>query len=98
METEYPSKYVCARLEDSTLSGAVPSIGNVKIKPVYNSRGFHGGDDYDDVLLRLAPGFRASALKMEIVCFSETLASTNQSTWCLHPREHHNNKISCLCS
>jgi hypothetical protein len=30
-----------------------------------------------------------SALKMETVCFSETLAPTNQSTWHQNPEEHH---------
>jgi hypothetical protein len=32
-----------------------------------------------------------STLKMERACFSETLASTNQSTQCLNPKEHHHN-------
>jgi hypothetical protein len=32
-------------------------------------------------------GVRASALKMETACFSETLASTNQSMWRLNPQK-----------
>jgi hypothetical protein len=35
---------------------------------------------------------RHLALKMVTVHFSETLASTNQSTWCLNPEEHHHYK------
>jgi hypothetical protein len=34
-------------------------------------------------------GFRASALKMETVCFSEKLASTDESTRRQNPEEHH---------
>jgi hypothetical protein len=30
-----------------------------------------------------------SALKMETVCFSKTLASIDESTWCQDPEEHH---------
>jgi hypothetical protein len=44
--------------------------------------GFHGGED-DGVLL----GF--GALSMELVWFSETLASTDESTGCQNPEEHH---------
>jgi hypothetical protein len=32
---------------------------------------------------------RSSALKMETVCFSETLASTDESTRLKNPEEHH---------
>jgi hypothetical protein len=32
---------------------------------------------------------RSSALKMETVCFSETLASTYESIWHHNPEEHH---------
>jgi hypothetical protein len=31
----------------------------------------------------------SSALKMEAVCFSETLASTCESVYCYNPEEHH---------
>jgi hypothetical protein len=34
-----------------------------------------------------------SALKMETACFSETLASTNQSTWWFKPKEHQQNLV-----
>jgi hypothetical protein len=34
-----------------------------------------------------------SALKMETVCFSETMASTNQPTWRQNPEEHHRQHI-----
>jgi streptomycin 6-kinase len=34
-----------------------------------------------------------SALKMETACFSKTLVSTNQSTWCLTPEHHHQNTL-----
>jgi hypothetical protein len=34
--------------------------------------------------------FVSSALKMETVCFSETLASTNEYTWHQNPEEQHN--------
>jgi hypothetical protein len=33
---------------------------------------------------------KASALKMETARFSETLASINQSTWRLNPKDHQN--------
>jgi hypothetical protein len=36
--------------------------------------------------------FRASALKMETVCFSETLASTDESTQHQNPEEHHHHQ------
>jgi hypothetical protein len=39
-------------------------------------------------IIFLIPSIVTSAPKMETVCFSETLASTNQSTWCLNPEEH----------
>jgi hypothetical protein len=32
---------------------------------------------------------------METVCFSETLASTDQSTWCQNPEEHHHYRHHC---
>jgi hypothetical protein len=32
---------------------------------------------------------RASALKMETVCFSETLVSTYKSTWHYNPEDKH---------
>lgn len=35
------------------------------------------------------PIFRASALKMEIACLSETSASTSKSTWHQNPDQHH---------
>jgi hypothetical protein len=34
------------------------------------------------------------ALKMETACFSEILASINQSTWCWNPKQHHHNHHS----
>jgi biopolymer transport protein ExbB/TolQ len=34
-------------------------------------------------------GETSSALKMETVCFSETLASTDESTWSQNLGEHH---------
>jgi hypothetical protein len=48
--------------------------------------GFHGGED-DDVLL----GFWRCvyALKIDTVCFSETLASTYKSTRRHNPEEQH---------
>jgi hypothetical protein len=33
----------------------------------------------------------SSALMIEMAYFSETLASTNQSTWQFNPKEHHQN-------
>jgi hypothetical protein len=32
---------------------------------------------------------RSSVLKMQILCFCETLASTDESTWRLNPEERH---------
>jgi hypothetical protein len=43
--------------------------------------------DHDGVRWRMKPG--QSALKMETVRFSETLASTSQSTRLPKPEEHH---------
>jgi hypothetical protein len=37
----------------------------------------------------LEEGKATSALKMEIVCVSETLASTYESTRCQNPEEYH---------
>jgi hypothetical protein len=36
-----------------------------------------------------AEGVGQSSLKMETVCFPETLASTDESTRCQNPEEHH---------
>jgi hypothetical protein len=36
-----------------------------------------------------------SALKMEAVCFSKTLASTDQSTQCQNPEEHYHYHHCC---
>jgi hypothetical protein len=38
----------------------------------------------------------SSALKMEALCSSETLASTYKSTWCCNPEDQHT-KINFLC-
>jgi hypothetical protein len=35
------------------------------------------------------PSIAMSALKTETVCFSETSASADKSTWCQNPDEHH---------
>jgi hypothetical protein len=42
-----------------------------------------------DLALCSGKCFRASALKMERICFSETLASTDESIWCKIPEKHH---------
>jgi hypothetical protein len=39
------------------------------------------------------PNIATSALKMETVCFSETLASTDESTRRLNPEEHHQSNL-----
>jgi hypothetical protein len=42
-----------------------------------------------DMQFFFKPGsFAASALKMETVCFSKTMASTNESTWHRNQEEH----------
>jgi hypothetical protein len=37
----------------------------------------------------------SSGLKMETVCFSEMVASTDKSAWRQNPEEHYYNEIRC---
>jgi hypothetical protein len=47
-------------------------------------------------IISLIPSNVTSALKMETVRFSETLASTNQSTRRLSPEDHHPSSSLCV--
>jgi hypothetical protein len=44
-------------------------------------------------IITLIPRIITLALKMETVCFPETLASINESTWRLNPEEHHHYSV-----
>jgi hypothetical protein len=50
---------------------------------------FIGREGKADGMGSVLPSIATSALKMETVCFSETLASTDESTQCQNPEEHH---------
>jgi hypothetical protein len=58
--------------------------------------GFHGGEDNNDVALLRCVDPEVDANVLKTVCFSETLASSYESTQRQNPeQQHHNQNIYC---